>query len=218
MKNTNKKYLIITICSLLLFIFISILSLKDRLISIDQAIISWFTESSSSFVVTLMEAITKIGSGEFILILSLIIGLCLSVYKKWGYVIFLFVLTSGGIALNFFLKVLFQRERPGEMSVIEVFGYSLEIASYSFPSGHTMRSVILFTFLIFLCYRLIRNSLQVITFSSLFIFMIISVALSRIIVGAHFPSDIFAAITISLSWFYFCLIAFQSFFRNKFVI
>ncbi|WP_161784648.1 hypothetical protein [Halalkalibacter okhensis] len=41
--------------------------------------------------------------------------------------------------MNFGLKLLYQRERPGVEREIEVFGNSLDLISYSFPSGHTMR-------------------------------------------------------------------------------
>ncbi|MFC0470718.1 phosphatase PAP2 family protein [Halalkalibacter kiskunsagensis] len=215
MVQANVKQIIIGLSCLMLFFAISILSIQNQLIVMDQSIISFLFEKSSSFLVSVMEGITKIGSGESIIVLTALIGSYLLFKKMWGFATLLVILTFGGFALNFFLKVLFQRERPGEMSVIEVFGYSLELASYSFPSGHTMRSVILFSFLILLCYRFVKSPLKMITISSLFIVMIISVALSRIIVGAHFPSDIFAAITISISWFYFCLITLRYIFRNK---
>ncbi|GAE24399.1 phosphoesterase [Halalkalibacter wakoensis JCM 9140] len=211
----NTKQISIATGCLILFVLISIFSIQNQLVLIDQMIISFLVERSSTFLVTVMEAITKIGSGETILLLTFIIGGFLLVKKMWGVAILLFTLSFGGIALNFFLKILFQRERPGEMSVIEVFGYSLEIASYSFPSGHTMRSVILFSFLIFLCYRLVRHSLSKMMVLVLFMILIVAVALSRIIVGAHFPSDIFAAITISITWFYFCLFLLRYIFRNQ---
>ncbi|MFC0557960.1 phosphatase PAP2 family protein [Halalkalibacter alkalisediminis] len=43
----------------------------------------------------------------------------------------------------------------------------------------------------------------------------VTLALSRIIVGAHFPSDIFSAITISISWCFVCLIMLRQILRIK---
>ncbi|MCL7746628.1 phosphatase PAP2 family protein [Halalkalibacter alkaliphilus] len=206
MADSNKHQFFIATGCLILFIFISILSYRDQLVFFDQTIISWVTEGASPLLISFMEGITKIGSGEVILVTSFAIGFYLLVRKMWGYALFLFTVTFGGIALNFLLKILFQRERPGEMSVIEVFGYSLEIASYSFPSGHTMRSFIFFSFLIYICVHIIRGSFAKVSFTLLFISMIVLVSLSRVIVGAHFPSDILAAGTISIAWFYFCLL------------
>ncbi|MBM4763829.1 phosphatase PAP2 family protein [Bacillus sp. B15-48] len=215
MLQQQRKHAFIAVSCLILFIIISILSLRNQLTRMDEVIISFFIERSSSFHDSVMEVVTKIGSGETILLLTVVIGGYLLYKKMWGFAILLFTVSFGGIALNFILKILFQRARPGEMTVIEVFGQSLEIASYSFPSGHTMRSVLLFSFLFFLCARLLRNSIAMNTFSTLFIIMMGIVALSRVIIGAHFPSDILAAITISIFWFYFCLITFRILFRNS---
>ncbi|WP_052144631.1 phosphatase PAP2 family protein [Halalkalibacter okhensis] len=213
-ERKKHPFFIATGC-LLLFILISVLSSFNQLVNFDQTIISALTDGISPLFLAIMTGITKFGSGEVMLILTVAIGFLLFIRKMWGYAIFLFTLMFGGIALNFILKILFQRERPGEMSVIEVFGYSLEIASYSFPSGHTMRSVIFFSFLSYFCIRIIRNSFAKASVTILFISMIILVALSRIITGAHFPSDILAAGTISIAWFYFCLLVLRILFKDK---
>ncbi|WNF38454.1 phosphatase PAP2 family protein [Bacillaceae bacterium IKA-2] len=174
---------------------------------LDHKLINFLSDGSSPFIVTAMESITKFGSGEMIILSSIVVAIFLSFRKMWSSIIFLLTLTFGGIALNFLLKILFQRQRPGEMSLIEVFGYSLEISSYSFPSGHTMRSVIFFSFLIYLTYYFAKNRVTKFSLTTVFSLMILMVSFSRIIVGAHFPSDIIAAVTISISWFYFCIIA-----------
>ncbi|MBM7097590.1 phosphatase PAP2 family protein [Bacillus sp. H-16] len=212
MPETYKNQKIIAVSCFILFIFVSVLSIQNHLISLDQVIIRAVREPLPPFIAELMGKATKIGSGEVILIITVIIGFYLIIRKMSGYTILLFSLVFGGILLNFALKVLFQRERPGEMSVIEVFGYSLEISSYSFPSGHTMRSVILFSFLIYLCYHLISKQLIKITATLFLVGIILTVALSRIVTGAHFPTDIFAAVTISITWFYVCLMAYRKWF------
>lgn len=109
--------------------------------------------------------------------------------------------TFGGIALNYLLKLAFQRERPGEMSYIEIFGYSLELASYSFPSGHTMRSVIFFAFLMYVCRLYVANpTLRVFGYAAGSA-MIVAIGLGRVVTGAHFPTDVAAAASIAIAWF-----------------
>lgn len=205
MLSNNKLQFYLPLACLALFIFISVLSWRDQLVFIDSLIIDGLTGNVSPSVVLMMEVLTKIGAGETILILTFLLSLILLYKKLWKEIIFLYVLTLGGILLNFTLKVAFQRERPGEMSSIEVFGNTLEIASYSFPSGHTMRSVLLFSFLIYICYGYLSKKITKATVISFLTALIFLVAFSRIVTGAHFPSDILAAITISISWFYFCL-------------
>lgn len=209
-KLSNFKYdTYLMIGSFLLFLLIAFLSMNNMLATFDQAIISWFTDNTSATIMTIMQTVSKIGSSEIILILTFVIGIYFLVKKMWRHSIFVVFLMFGGIVFNFILKVLFQRERPGEMSVIEAFGYSLEIPSYSFPSGHTMRSMMLFAFLIYMCVLLFKNSRIKLLCVVLLSIMIACVAVSRIVVGAHFPSDVIAAGTVSIAWFYFCLKIFR---------
>ncbi|GAE36796.1 phosphatase PAP2 family protein [Halalkalibacter akibai] len=213
----NKQIYLITF-SFICFLLISVLSSLNKLSYLDYSVIAWFNNQSSASVQTFMKYFTTIGSGEVILITTLALTFYLLYKKLWAHILFLFTLTFGGIGLNLFLKILFQRERPGEMSVIEVFGFSLEIASYSFPSGHTMRSVLLFSFLVYLAYHFIkRRSLKITLIFSLTL-LIATIALSRIIVGAHFPSDILAAITISITWFFLSLNTLKYYLTERFRI
>ncbi|SER57466.1 phosphatase PAP2 family protein [Salipaludibacillus aurantiacus] len=209
MEDNNKKNISIALSCFILFAVISVLTLFNRLAFLDETLTSWLTEGVPSVVVSFMEIITVIGSGEAILILTGLVGVFLLYKKMWNHAVFLIVLTGGGVVLNFILKILFQRDRPGESSVIEFFGYSLEIPSYSFPSGHAMRSVILFSFLIYLAYRQLENSTAKVSATVIFGGLIILVALSRIITGAHFPSDILAAAIISIAWLNVCLFTFR---------
>ncbi|QQK76794.1 phosphatase PAP2 family protein [Salicibibacter cibarius] len=199
------KHWFIAMSFFILFMLLSIFSFRDDWSTLDQAVSIWVTETVSPFVVTLMDILTMMGSSEFVLVITLIIAVILLWRKRWQLSVFLLSLTFGGLALNFFLKILFQRERPGEMSVIEAFGQSIEIASYSFPSGHTMRSTILFLFAIYMCYRLMSKNVGRVWGVVLFAALIIIVAISRVVVGAHFPSDILAGVAISIVWFYVCL-------------
>ncbi|RNA68568.1 phosphatase PAP2 family protein [Alteribacter keqinensis] len=212
MASTYKYQKILAVNCFFLFILVSVLSIQNHLTALDQVIIRTVQAPLTPFITGLMEKATKIGSGEVILIITVITGFYLIMKKMFGYTILLISLVFGGILLNFALKVLFQRERPGEMSVIEVFGYSLELSSYSFPSGHTMRSVILFSFFIYLCYQLISKQLIKLTATLFLLGIILTVSLSRIVTGAHFPTDILAAVTISIFWFYVCLIAYRKWF------
>src|SRR5690625_7356257 len=105
-----------------------------------------------------MELVSMLGSSEMILFVTFGIAAIFAIRKNWSFMIFFLIVSVGGVFLNLLLKLLFQRERPGEMSNIEVFNYSLDIPSYSFPSGHTMRATILLVFLIYISSRFIRNS------------------------------------------------------------
>lgn len=200
-KKINRFLLISFICSF----FITSLTFFHILDPVDFSVIQWFKLHSSPLFEDFMATLSMIGATEFVFGMTCLILIIFLLKRKFRFAIFFASLSLGGVILNYILKISFQRERPGPDRIIEVFGYSLELKSYSFPSGHTMRSVILFIFLLYFAICFIKKaSIKVMT-SLVLISFICIVAVSRVITGAHFPSDVLAAISISVFWFFFCL-------------
>src|SRR5699024_1050620 len=111
---------------------------------------------------------------------------------------------------NLALKVLVQRGRPGEEAkYIDVFNYQFELQSYSFPSVHTMRATIFFMFLIYLAYYFMRRYIEKAISYIVFFLLIISVALSRVLLDTLFITDILGALMIGAAWFFLCLYFFH---------
>lgn len=153
-------------------------------------------------IINIMQLITEVGSVEAILIISVIILIYLWLIKEKDLFWFFSILSAGGVLLNLTLKFIFQRERPSDATVIiETFGQSIGLISYSFPSGHTMRSFLLFMFILYFCKYFSKGFVQK-CLSLISLFFLISIPLSRIILGVHFPTDIIAAVAISVSWFF----------------
>ena len=75
--------------------------------------------------------------------------------------------------------------------------------SYSFPSGHAAGSMILYGTLIFLIPVIIQKKVFRPLIQILLAFIIVSVGISRIYLGVHFPSDILGGFLLSLSWLCF---------------
>ena len=175
----------------------------------DETVIAWIDKVSSSSLLGMMEIMSMIGSSEAVLLLTFLITVIFLLKKDWFHTIFFLTVSVGGAVLNFVLKFLFQRERPGEMSHIEVFNYSIDIPSYSFPSGHMMRITILFLFLIYVSYRFIKHIAFRLLASIILIVTLVGVALSRLFLDAHFLSDVLAAGSISIVWLCLCYFFFK---------
>lgn len=177
---------------------------------IDETVAFWAQEQSAGSFMNFIAYASVLGSSEMVLILTVIIGLVLLIRRSWRTFFFFFTVSVGGVILNFLLKVFIQRERPGdEASYIEVFNFTFNVQSYSFPSGHTMRVTIFFLFLIYLIYRSRRGLLVKYLLYIVFIALIIGTALSRIILDAHFATDVIGGLVIALAWFFFCLYFFH---------
>ncbi len=103
----------------------------------------------------------------------------------------LFVLIGfgGAAGINSLLKLLFARPRPNLFPPLVV------ESSFSFPSGHVTASVAVYGFLAILLWQNKHRVLALV--SGTWVFM---VAISRIYLGVHYPSDTLAAIAFTSLW------------------
>lgn len=206
-RSNKKPIIIISGVFLFLFMVVAFMTSGTQGLLIDENVAYWADQNA----LPLMSYASFIGSSEMILLVTVIVGLVLLIRRNWKQLFFFFTVSVGGVVLNLALKMLIRRARPGdEVSYIEVFNQNLEIQSYSFPSGHTMRATILFLFLIYLSYRFGKNIILKFITLIVFVALIVTVALSRIMLDAHFATDIAGALLISISWFFLCLYFFYT--------
>lgn len=208
--HNQQKNILATSLFLVLFIATAILTAGQLGLRLDEAVGTWAENNTISIVETLMKYISIIGSSEVILLITGLIGLILLIKRNWNTFFLFFVLSLGGVLLNLVTKLIVQRARPGdEVKLIEVFNFEFELQSYSFPSGHTMRATILFLFIAYLALRYLKNSIAkwIITIAS--IVLLLLVAWSRVVLDAHYVTDIIGGLFMAAAWFFFCLILFS---------
>jgi undecaprenyl-diphosphatase len=109
---------------------------------------------------------------------------------------FLLLCTIGCLLLNVLLKLLFHRARPHAEPA-----YLLpRPSSFSFPSGHTMGSAGVLGSLAVIV-RVLRPRRAVwIAVAVCNALCILGVALSRVYLGAHYPSDVLGGLFAAASW------------------
>lgn len=214
----NKSIISVLIISLLAFLSVTFWLTADNGYTYDSTIVEWTERVATDFLIAFMEAMSIVGSSEVILLLTGIIALILLFKRNWYFLLFFLTVSVGGVVLNYLLKMLFQRERPGgEVSHIEVFNFSLEIPSYSYPSGHMMRVTILFVFLLYVSFRYIQKTQLKWLAYVVSVAVLVGVAFSRLFLEVHFLSDILGAVTISIAWFCLVLLIFKKHEKRKHV-
>ncbi len=144
----------------------------------------------SDFITPIAKFITNLGGAIFLISLATILFIVIK-NKRIGICIYLnlFIVTS----LNLILKNIVQRPRPTEYRLINESGYS-------FPSGHSMASAAFYGFLIYLIYKKIENRKLKITLITILSLLILLIGTSRIYLGVHYTSDVFAGFCVSISY------------------
>ena len=157
----------------------------------------------SDFTIPIAKFITNFGGAIFLIVLTIILLISIK-NKKIGLSIFsnLAIITI----LNQLLKRILQRPRPTEYRIIEETGYS-------FPSGHSMISMALYGYLIYLIYKYVKNKYIKWISIVLLSILICSIGISRIYLGVHYTSDALGGFLISISYLIIYISAI-----NKFLI
>lgn len=171
--------------------------------TMDSFIYEWTKSMSNSTTDTMWRIFTLVGETEALAILSLVIIIFLIWQRKWKES-FLFLFLMGiGVVLTFCLKVLFQRDRPDGIEYIDFWGFGQEIISYSFPSGHAVKSLLLLGFIIWLFHHTGNpNKLKPLIYF-LLVFAIAMCGIGQVFLHEHFLSDSLGGFIIGVTILFF---------------
>ena len=150
----------------------------------------------------LMEGVSLFGNGLTPWILTTVVALLFLAFRRRSEMAGLVLSAGGSQLVNRAIKILVARPRPAA-SLIHVYG---PLNTESFPSGHVTFYVSFFGFLFFVAYALVRRGTWrrplVLTLAALPVAL---VGLSRVYLGAHWPSDTLGAYLLSGLWLAFSL-------------
>lgn len=180
------------ILSVFLFILFLILYLTNNINIFDEFFYNIIIKLKSNSFTKFVLLITSLASTKFIIIL-MIIFLCIFFITKKKIYLITDILIIGEVIINNVLKLIVGRERPELIKLVTE-------TSYSFPSGHTMVAVVLYGFIIYLVNKSNINNILKKLITSILIMLIILIMMSRIYLGVHFASDVFAGMCLSIAY------------------
>lgn len=186
----NLKWIILFIC---LIAFLAILEdvFNKDIMDFDTKVYKIIsTYLITDKITPIAKAITQFGSA--ICLISITIATAITIKnKKIGIAVALNLMFA--TIINLILKNIVQRPRP--------IGYRLiEESGYSFPSGHSMVSTAFYGLIIYLLYKNIKNNKLRNLFCIILSILIVLIGTSRIYLGVHYASDVFAGFLISICY------------------
>jgi len=164
----------------------------DPIVSVDHAVAQLVAVFRSPALVAPFLWITSLGGLPVIGPLLLLACVMLWLLRRQWLVAPLLASSLGAVAFTQLGKLAFHRPRPMEAALLE--------SSYSFPSGHATLAVAFYGFLGYLLMRYaerwkIRVNLFFLTGA-----LILLIGLSRIVLGVHYLSDVWAGYLLGALW------------------
>jgi undecaprenyl-diphosphatase len=170
----------------------------------DHEVAGWFHAHLTRTFVSVLRAFTEFGSGEWIGAVLFLVVVYFVWKKWWPSLVTLIVAVPGGMLLNEWVKILVHRHRPF------VDGPFVDWSGYSFASGHTIAATLLYGQLVlFILPAMKARHWRWLTLSSATL-LVALVGFSRVALGAHFLTDVLAAVFFGIIWLAFCLFATKS--------
>ena len=186
------------------FIVIKNSGIYKYIVNFDYKVIEFFGNINDKRLTAAMSFITNFG--DWYIPILIIVCIFLIIKNKWYFYILSSSYLLSGIVV-FITKILVARPRPLE-ALIKI------PSSYSFPSGHTLTSLIFYMTLFYLMTEK-SNKLIRITFGLLFCFLIVVVAFSRVCLGVHFFSDVVGGFILGMPCLLCCINIIEKNFKEK---
>ena len=178
---------------------------NDPLVQFDQVVYASLQSLRTGWADNFMVTVSELGGAAGTVPVVVAVSLLLAAKRYWrtlGY-----WLAAIGVAeiLVWVLWRTLARARPHDICT--------GVAHYSFPSGHTVLSVVVYGFLAFLLARRkpVGNKVAITLVAAV---TIVLIACSRLYLGAHWFSDVLASLSLGLAWVALLAIAYTHHARN----
>ncbi len=165
---------------------------SDPIVAVDHALAQLVARFRPSELIPVFTWITALGISKVVgpLILLALVGAWL--YRGRWLAISLLVSTAGTAVFTVLSKMAFHRPRPVEAVLQE--------QSYSFPSGHASIAVGFYGFIGYMLVRAAPDLGSRINRLLAILLVVLAIGLSRIVLGVHYLSDVWAGYLVGAGW------------------
>ena len=184
--------LLVALCAALLFGVLGE-EIQDREpVPVDTGASQFLHGYSSAPLDAAMMFASFLGSAWFVIPLLVLVVIVLLRRRRLAEAVFLCAVYAGSGALNFLLKLYFQRARPQ-------FPWASGPTDFSFPSGHALGSLCFYSALAIILSARASHTIRIVIWTTATL-LIAGIGLSRIYLGVHYPSDVLAGYSAAIFW------------------
>ena len=162
-----------------------------RIQRFDERVLVWFRRPDDlavpigpSWLLGVARDLSALASTTVLVFMIVSVAGYLLLERRTGMLGFVLVATCGGGLIVNVLKPLFARPRPS------VVPHLVRVHSASFPSGHSLLSAVVYLTLATLLARVTSDRITRVYLILLAAFLTISIGMSRIYLGVHYPTDV----------------------------
>jgi membrane-associated phospholipid phosphatase len=182
---------------------------RRGLFALDEWLAHWLHVRATPASTEVLMFITNWHDTLGVLVMAALFLAVLAWRRAWYWALAVVATVPCGMLLNWLLKQVYQRQRPSFEEPL------LSLMSYSFPSGHTIGATLLYgvvsAYLVGALHSRVAR-IAVVAFACL---MVTLVALSRLALGAHYLSDVMAAVALGFTWLAICITAISTLRRHR---
>ena len=175
---------------------------RSRMVRTDLFIASWLERVGTERGESMFAMVSWLGAPALSAVLVVAI-IAFAWRRDWLRAGALAAAGVGGTALNYGLKTLFHRGRPEYSSEF------IHRASWSFPSGHAMDSLIVYGFLAFLLLERTTSPTKRRLIVAAAAVLIGTIGFSRMYLGVHFLSDVVGGFLAGMVWLMVCIAGYE---------
>lgn len=165
---------------------------------------------SSSGLTSVMRVITNAGAPITLGALSTLVGVVLLFQHSHRRLCAFAAIMIGGWLLNVLLKDAFQRSRPDKALQL------IHAGGYSFPSGHSMGSMLFFGGLAYVLFFSVQRHWALRIAGVFFCLLaVLLIGASRVYLGVHYLSDVAGGFVAGLAWIGICITGTEAWIRMR---
>lgn len=166
---------------------------ESETLSTDQRVLRTIDDHTASWPVALANDVSLLASEAVTGLVGLALAVWFSLRRRWLDALLVVGAVGGYVVLTLLVKHLVARERP-------VSFFRVPESGYGFPSGHTLGATCLAFALGFLLWRsAARIGMKALGTVAL-ILAVVAIALSRLMLGVHYPTDVLGSILLGTAW------------------